>query len=223
MKKFEFVEINLGYSDLESETSEKKRIYKTPDGNFPSITTVLSILTEEAIQQWRSRVGEEEANRVSGRASQRGTKVHSIIEDYLNGKDTREYLPHIRQSLANVQPIIDDRIGRIYGLEVPLYSRHLGLAGRCDCIAEFDNVITIVDWKTSKYPKDKSKITNYFCQMAAYAIMWEERTGIPITNLAVIMDVDGQEPLVFKEHRDNWTKMLLDTIQEYKRRQLFRG
>ena len=141
----------------------------------------------------------------------------------MNGKDTREYLPHIRQSLANVQPIIDDRIGRIYGLEVPLYSRHLGLAGRCDCIAEFDTVIPTVDWKTSKYPKDKSKITNYFCQMAAYAIMWEERTGIPITNLAVIMDVDGQEPLVFKEHRDNWTKMLLDTIQEYKRRQLFRG
>lgn len=221
MRKFEHVEINLGYDDLSAETGDKARIYNTPDGKFPSVTTVLSILSEDAIAAWRARVGEEEANRVSGRASARGTKVHSIIEDYLNGKETTDYLPHIRQSLANVEPILDSRIGRIFGIEVPLYSRHLGLAGRCDAIAEFDGVISIVDWKTSRYPKSKDKISNYFCQMSAYAIMWEERTGMPITNLVVVMDVDGHEPLVFKEHRDNWTEMLNDTIEEYKRRKFW--
>jgi genome maintenance exonuclease 1 len=221
MKEFIHETIELGYSDLDAETTSSGRLYRTPGGSFPSVTTVLSILTEDVIQAWRKRVGDEEANRVSGRASQRGTLVHSIIEDYLNGKDTSEYLPHIRQSLANVEPILDSRIGRIFGIEVPLYSEYLGLAGRCDCIAEFDGVTSIVDWKTSKYPKQKEKITNYFCQMAAYAIMFEERTGKAITNLVVVMDVDGHEPLVFKEHRDNWTTMLHDTINEYKRRQFW--
>lgn len=221
MKTFEFVDIDLGYTDLETQNTDKARIYSTPEGDYPSVTSVLSILSEEAIAAWRARVGEEEANRVGGRAAARGTKVHSIIEDYLNGKDTTEYLPHIRQSLSNVQPILDSRIGRIFGIEVPLYSRHLGLAGRCDCIAEFDGVVSILDWKTSRYPKQKEKISGYFCQMAAYAVMFEERTGIPVTNLAVVMDVDDHEPLVFKEHRDNWTEMLTDTIKEYNRRKLF--
>lgn len=221
MRTFEKVEINLGYDDLDAQILDNKRIYNTPDGDFPSVTSVLSILNEEAIAKWRERVGEEEANRVSGRAASRGTKVHSIIEDYLDGKDTTEYLPHIRQSLANVQPILDNRIGRIFGIEVPLYSRHLGLAGRCDCIGEFDGVVSILDWKTSRYPKKKEKISNYFCQMAAYAIMFEERTGMPVTNLAVVMDVDGHEPLVFKEHRDNWTEMLHNTIKEYNSRKFW--
>ena len=221
MRIFEKVDINLGYDDLDAQILNNKRIYNTPDGDFPSVTSVLSILNEEAIAKWRERVGEEEANRVSGRAASRGTKVHSIIEDYLDGKDTTEYLPHIRQSLANVQPILDNRIGRIFVIEVPLYSRHLGLAGRCDCIGEFDGVVSILDWKTSRYPKKKEKISNYFCQMAAYAIMFEERTGMPVTNLAVVMDVDGHEPLVFKEHRDNWTEMLHNTIKEYNSRKFW--
>lgn len=221
MRTFEHETIDLGYTDLVAESTSVGRLYRTPGGSFPSVTTVLSILSEEAIAAWRAKVGEEEANKISGRASRRGTLVHSIIEDYLNGKDTTEYLPHIRQSLANVEPILDSRIGRIFGIEVPLYSEHLQLAGRCDCVAEFDGVTSIVDWKTSKYPKDKEKISNYFCQMAAYAIMWEERTGMPITNLVVVMDVDGHEPLVFKEHRDNWTEMLTNTIREYKRREFW--
>jgi hypothetical protein len=214
--------IDLGYDDLDAETTPSGRLYRTPGGSFPSVTTVLSILSEEAIQAWRKRVGDDEANRVGHRASSRGTKVHSIIEDYLNGKDTTEYLPHIRQSLSNVKPILDQSIGRIFGIEVPLYSRHLGLAGRCDCIAEFDGVPSILDWKTSRRVKKKENISNYFAQMAAYAIMWEERTGMPITNVVVVMDVDDNEPLVFKEHRDNYTDLLHSTIEEYNRRKMFR-
>jgi genome maintenance exonuclease 1 len=222
MKVFEHVKIDLGYDDLVAETTPTGRKYVDPDGNtYPSITTVLSILSEEAIQAWRERVGAEEANKISHKASTRGTAVHTIIEDYLNGKDTTKHLPHIRQSLANVRPILDNRIGKIFGIETPLYSKHLGLAGRCDCVAEFDGVPSIVDWKTSKRVKKHENISNYFAQMSAYAIMWEERTGMPITNTVVVMDVDDNEPLVFKEHRDNYTEMLFDTIKKYKRRKLF--
>ena len=219
---FEHVELDIGYDDLVADTRKTGRVYLAPDGtSYPSVTTVLSILSEDSIRAWRSRVGEEEANKISTRAAGRGTLVHSIIEGYLKNEDTTKYLPHIRQSLENVRPILDRSIGKIFGLETALYSRHLGLAGRCDCIAEFDGVPSIVDFKTSRRVKKKEYISNYFAQMSAYAIMFEERTGMPITNTVVVMDVDGHEPLVFKEHRDNYTELLLDTKAEYDRRQLF--
>lgn len=220
--RFVYEEVDLGYQDLDADTGKHGRTYTTPDGTrYPSITTVLSILSEESIAAWRRRVGEEEANRISTKAAGRGTLVHQIIEEYLKNKDVDDYLPHIRQSLENLRPILDSRIGKIYGLEVPLYSSHLGLAGRCDCIAEFDGVKSIVDFKTSRKPKKKEWIDNYFAQMAGYAVMWEERTSQPITNTVVIMDVDDNEPLVFKEHRDNHIKLLIDTKKEYDRRKLF--
>ena len=214
--------IDLGYGDLVADTQPTGRTYITPDGvRYPSITTVLGILSEAGIAAWRKRVGEEEANLVGGRASARGTLVHSIVEKYLLNENTKEYLPHIRQSLENLRPILDSRIGTIYGLEVPLYSSYLGVAGRCDCVAEFDGVPSIVDFKTSRKPKKKEWISNYFAQMAGYAVMWEERTGMPITNTVIIMDVDDNEPLVFKEHRDNHIKLLIDTKKEYDTRKLF--
>lgn len=216
-------QIDIGYEDLDATTGKSGRQYVAPDGSaYPSVTTVLSILSEDAIAAWRKRVGEEEANRIGHRASSRGTQVHDIVEKYLLGQDTSTYLPHVKQSLLNLKPIFDEKIGTIYGLEVALYSRHLGLAGRCDCIAEFEGVPSIIDFKTSRRPKKKEKISNYFAQASAYAIMWEERTGMPITNTVVIMDVDDSEPLVFKEHRDNYVDLLLDTKKEYDRRKLFR-
>lgn len=214
--------IDLGYEDLVATTTSKGRTYDVPDGgSYPSITTVLSLINEEAIAAWRKRVGEDEANRIGQRASSRGTQVHAIVERYLRNEDTTDYLPHIRQSLENLRPILDKSIGKIFGLETPLYSRHLGMAGRVDCVAEFDGVPSIVDFKTSRWPKTKEKIPNYFAQMTGYAIMFEERTGMPITNTVIVMDVDNHEPLVFKEHRDNYVDLLLSTKKEYDRRQLF--
>ena len=219
---FEHEKIDIGYEDLVADTSETGRVYVAPDGSrFPSVTTVLSILSEDAIRAWRLRVGEEEANKVGHRASNRGTAVHSIIEGYLKNEPTDDYLPHIKQSLQNLRPILDQSIGKIFGLETALFSGYLGMAGRCDCVAEFDGVPSIVDFKTSKRVKKKENISNYFAQMSAYAIMFEERTGMPITNTVIVMDVDDNEPLVFKEHRDNWTKLLIDTKKEYDRRKLF--
>ena len=221
-KRFNHEKIDIGYEDLIATTTDTGRTYSTPDGkSYPSITTVLNILSEDAIRAWRERVGVEQADIISGKASRRGTKVHSIVEKYLSNEDTTQELPHIRQSLANLKPVLDNNIGKIYGLEVPLFSHHLKLAGRCDCIAEYNGVPSIIDFKTSKYIKKKERITNYFAQGTAYAIMWEERTGMSIPNIVIIMDVDHEKPCVFVEHRDNWTKLLEDTIDEYRKRKLF--
>ena len=221
-KIFSHDKVDIGYKDLVATTTNTGRTYNTPDGkSYPSITTVLSILSEDAIRAWRERVGVEQADIISGKASRRGTKVHSIVEKYLNNEDTTEFLPHIRQSLANLKPVLDESIGTIFGLEVPLYSDHLGVAGRCDCIAQFNGVPSIIDFKTSRYIKKKEKISHYFAQGAAYAIMWEERTGMIVPNVVIIMDVDHEKPVVYVEHRDNYTKLLKDTIDEYRTRKMF--
>ena len=80
---FEHEKIDVGYNDLDADTTDTGRTYTAPDGSsYPSITTVLGVLSEDAIRAWRERVGEDEANKISGRASNRGTRVHSIVERY---------------------------------------------------------------------------------------------------------------------------------------------
>lgn len=223
-RKFEHIGVDLGYDDINAETTDTGRKYKCPNGiSYPSVTTVLSILSEDAIRAWRKRVGEEEANKISHRAATRGTAVHSIIEDYINNKEdySEGYMPNVIENFKDVKGILDERIGKVYAQEVPLYSEHLELAGRVDCVAEFDGVLSIVDFKTSRKLKKKKWIEGYFIQESAYAIMWEERTGMPIVNLVTIISVDGEEAQVFKEHRDNWAPKLLETINEYKTRKMF--
>lgn len=223
-KRFEHAEWALDYEDLVATTGESGRKYACPNGkSYPSVTTVLSILSEDGIREWRQRVGEEEANKISHRASTRGTAVHLIIEKYINNDEsfTKGFMPNVVENFKSVQPVLDQRIGRVYAQEAPLYSDHLGLAGRVDCIAEFDGKLSIIDFKTSKKLKKKEWIEGYFIQESAYAIMWEERTEMPITQLVTIIAVDNEEPQVFIEHRDNWTKKLLETINEYRRRKLF--
>lgn len=213
---FEHVPVEL--TEMNAVTTEKGRRYRTPEGiDLPSITTVLSILSRDSIMKWRRRVGAEEANRISHRASTRGTAVHAIIEKYINNEENFKdgYTPDIVGSFLDLKPILDGRIGRVYAQEAPLYSNHLGVAGRVDCVADFDGKLSIIDFKTSMKPKRKDWITNYFMQESAYAIMWEERTGRPITQLVTIISVDNHEPQIFVEHRDTWVRPLRETIAQY--------
>lgn len=217
---FEHVPVEL--TEMDAVTTDEGRKYRTPEGiNLPSITTVLSILSRDSIAAWRKRVGEAEANRISHRASTRGTKVHEIIEKYIDNKEDYKdgYTPDIVSSFLDVKSILDDRIGRVYAQEAPLYSNHLGVAGRVDCVAEFDGKLSIIDFKTSLKPKRKDWVKNYFMQESAYAIMWEERTGQPIVQLVTIISVDNAPPQVFIEHRDNWVRPLRETIEKYNEEQ----
>lgn len=227
-KMFTHDPIDLGYTDMVAHTTEEGRVYEHPveRKDYPSITTVLSILSEDSIKKWRERVGEKEANKISTIASRRGTAVHELCEDYVNNEPLTElrqkYNPNVMESFLAIKPILDERIGTVYGQELPLYSDHLGVAGRVDCVAEFDGKVSIIDFKTSKKKKYRNWITNYFMQEAAYAIMWEERTGQPITQLVTIVACDnvGGAPgsQVFIEQRDNHTQKLWKTIDEYQKR-----
>ena len=219
-------------TEMNAVTTDTGRKYMTPEGiNLPSITTVLSILSRDSIAKWRKRVGDAEANRVSYRASTRGTSVHEICEKYVNNDpaydkfmatdpDTGEQTlttrtPDLIDSFLKIKPILDERLTTVYAQEAPLYSTHLGVAGRVDCVGIFDGKLSIVDYKTSMKPKKLDWVKNYFMQEAGYAVMWEERTGQPITQLVTIISVDNNEPQVFIEHRDNWINTLRNTIKQY--------
>ena len=215
-KIFDHQQVEL--TEMQAVTTEEGRKYHTPEGiDLPSITTCLSILSRDGIAAWRKRVGEEEANRISRVASTRGTKVHEIIEKYIDNKEDYSdgYTPDIIQSFNDVRDILDNRIGTVFAQEAPLYSNHLGVAGRVDCVAEFDDALSIIDFKTSRKKKFHSMIKQYFMQESAYSIMWEERTCMPITQLVTIMAVDNHEPQVFIEHRDNWVRPLKETIAQW--------
>ena len=216
MTTFEHEPIDLGYDKLERVTADTGRVYTDPDNNpYPSVTTVLSILSEDGIAAWRARVGEEEANRISTQASNRGTKVHEVIESYVANEFNNAYMPNVMQMFYDIKPIIDMSLTKVYALEAPLYSKHLGIAGTVDCIGVWNGKNSVIDWKTSKKLKKKEWISGYFMQCAAYAIMWEERTGMPITQLVTAVAVDNEQPQIFIEHRDDWDKELMKAIQEY--------
>ena len=198
------------------------RVYVDDEMNeYPSITSVLSILSEEAIQRWRNKVGEEEANRISSKAAARGTKVHDLIESYILNKEVENSNLLAYSNFKDIKSVIDNSLSKVYATEKRLYSKHLGVAGTVDCVGIWNNKNSIIDWKTSKKWKKKEWVTNYFMQAAGYAIMWEERTGMPITQLVICIAGD-EGPQIFVEHRDDWAKQLIDTINEYKRRKFFR-
>ena len=206
--------------DLESETTEKGRVYKVPGGNlYPSITTVLSAYNKKAIMEWRQRVGEETANKISAKASGRGTKLHNSVENYLlnemSDMKMRTMMPDVKEMFLDIRPLLDSHIGDIYGIEQPLFSHKLKLAGRCDCIAEWDGELAIVDWKTASKKKEKHYIKNYFMQATAYAEMFEEITKRPINKIVVAIAVEADGTQVFIEDKNNYLSSLHSFIEDY--------
>ena len=214
-----FNHMNVEIPEIKTETINGGRYYVTPSGEkYPSITTVLSILSKKAIMEWRKRVGAEEANKISTQAARRGTNVHQMCEDYLNNKTyiTEKTMPVDKEMFATLKPILDERINNIHTQEATLYSDYLGVAGRVDCIAEFDGRLSVIDFKTSRKLKKKEWISNYFQQASAYCVMYEERTGIPIDQIVILIAVDDEQPQVFIEKRDNHIHDCIETIALYK-------
>lgn len=221
MRNFNHVKLSELDFELESITTDTGRTYKTPGGkSYPSITTVLSNYNKKAIYEWRQRVGEEEANRISRAASGRGTKLHNAVEKYLlNEMSELKYksmMPDTKELFLKVKPFLDNHIGDIYGIEQPLYSDKLQIAGRCDCIAEWEGELSIVDWKTSTKLKDKDHILNYFMQATAYALMFEERTGKSIEQIVIAIAVeDSPLPSLFIENKSTYLLPLQEYILRY--------
>jgi genome maintenance exonuclease 1 len=212
---FNHVELDLPV--LERELVDGVRYYKLPSGNkkLVSITSVISHYKKDFFNAWRKRVGEEEADKITRKATSRGTDMHTLVENYLYNKDLPTVQP-ISEHLFKIAKKDLNRINNIHALEGALYSEILGIAGTCDCIANFDDELAIIDFKTSKQPKPRDWIDGYFVQCAAYAAMLYELTGLVVKKFVIIMACEDGECVVYEERdKKKYLKLLTEYIRKF--------
>jgi genome maintenance exonuclease 1 len=201
----------LKYDELLTDESTGERHYILPDGTaVPSVTTVLGRLSKDGIDKWKARVGAEEAARIGTRASNRGTAIHKLCEQYLlNDPDYKKgVMPINLDTFRKLQPYLDKYLGTIYGLEIPLWSKELKTAGRTDCIAEYRNKLSVVDFKTSLRSKKEEWIQHYFIQATCYAMMAEKMFNLEIPQIVVMIAVDHEDPQIFRKNKDKYIEQV---------------
>jgi len=192
------------------------RFYSTPDGRkYPSITTVVGFHTKQGILAWRRRVGEEEANRISRESAGRGTKIHTICENYLKNKpDYSDGHEEEHVSMFNQFQSEVDRINNIKCQETSLYSDQLGIAGTVDCIAEFNGKLSVIDFKTKRKEMRKEWTDSHFMQCAGYGKMWEEHTSVPIEQLVVLITTATGKCQVFVEDQESYNNQRIPQLRK---------
>jgi genome maintenance exonuclease 1 len=224
MSTFRFKHIETDIPELTTKTIDRKRYYITPEGKeYPSITTVLSNRGKKGLFEWRKRVGDDVANYISGKAAKRGTAVHHMCEDYLNNvsfiepdwwqEKQKNFLPFcLFNQLRNG---VLQRINNIHAQECSLYSNKYGVAGRVDCIAEYNRVLSIIDFKTSTSERNDKYNENYYIQTAAYAEMYEERTGIPTDQIVILVVTEDGQVQEFIKSKQEYLPLLEEAINEF--------
>ena len=212
-----FNHLSIDIENIKRTNTPNGRRYVTPTGElYPSVTTILSHKTKPFIQQWRKRVGAKTADKISRQASTRGTSIHKLCESALkNLPEETDRLSILDQEMyKEFRPLLND-IDNIHALEAKLYSDHLRLAGQVDCIAEYKGKLSVIDFKTSKKRKTRSQCYNYFIQCSAYAIMFEERTGIPVDQTVILMAQEDDGPAIWVEKRDEFVPKLMEARDTY--------
>ena len=214
---FKHVDVNL--PKLSRETIDGVRYYSVPDEDellkLVSITSVTSHFNKEIFVNWRKRVGNEEAERITKAATKRGTDMHTLTENYLKNEELPE-VPPISDFLFKIAKGKLNKIDNIHALEGALYSKVLGIAGTVDCIAEYDGELAIIDFKTSKKPKPRNWVEHYFVQCMAYGCMLYELTGISVKKLVIIMACENGECVIYEERdKAKYIKLLSKYIRKF--------
>lgn len=186
--------------------------YQTPDGRFPSVTTVVGWKKNQFFAEWRKNNPKE-----AQRTRVRGTKLHSLVENYVKNSPgwNKDQDPYTLDLFYQFQSEVD-KIDQVRALEGFLWSKPLRLAGRVDCVAEYNGVLSIIDFKGSTKPKRKEDIDNYFLQATAYAVMWEERTGEPIPQIVILVTCDDGTVQTFIENPKQYKKALAHAIKDWR-------
>ena len=219
VKKFDHLDFPADrYVRAERVETDSMRLYRTPAGNlYPSVTTILGCQPKPELEAWVKAVGEEEAKFVSSRAAHRGTHLHNMAEDYLNNRfDPKKANPIVLQDFLPIKKVLDEHVNNVFHTELQMWSDRLRCAGTCDLIAEYDNVLVLGDFKTSRRVKYDSDILDYFMQEAAYCVMAFERFGIVLKDIVTIMMVDGDpRPLVFKKKAVDYLDRFLEVRERF--------
>jgi genome maintenance exonuclease 1 len=214
-----FNHVDLNLAPLEREHIDGVRYYKIPDleefVKLVSITSITSHFNKEIFINWRKKVGNETADKITKAATRRGTDMHTLTEYYLKN-DNLPDVPPISEFLFKIAKGEINKIDNIHALEGPLYSKELGIAGTVDCIAEYNGELAIIDFKTSKKPKPREWVEHYFVQCMAYGCMLYELTGIAVKKLVIIMACENGECIVYEEYdKAKYIKLLSEYIRKF--------
>ena len=208
--------------ELNTKSSDTGRFYETPEGqSYPSVTTITGLLSKASILAWRQRVGDSKADAITKAATTRGNKVHKMAEMYLRNEMASQInlfedpMPHIENMFFQLTELLDNSIGIINAIEAPLYSDQLKVGGRVDVIAEWDGELAGIDFKTSSKPKKESWIDGYFMQSSAYALMFEELTGIKINKIVIAIAVENNRSQVFIKDSTEYLQQFIDLRKTY--------
>ena len=214
-----FNHVKCDLPKLDRETIDGIRYYKVPEDDellkLVSITSITSHFNKEIFINWRKKVGNEVADKITKAATTRGTDMHTLTEYYLKNDDLPE-VPPISEFLFKIAKSKLNLINSIYTLEGSLYRKQLGIAGTVDCIAEYNGELSIIDFKTSKKPKPREWIEHYFVQAMAYGCMLYELTGISVKKLVIIMACENGECIVYEEYdKKKYIKLLTEYIRKF--------
>ncbi len=219
-KRKQFTNKLIDFPDLNTVTRNGKRYYVTTEGEqYPSVTTVLDSMTDKtSLFEWRKRIGEAEANKISRRAAARGTALHLACEKYLLGEDINfeEEMPTTTALFAQAKETLDAKVDNIYCIEKPLVSNKLKVAGRVDLIAEYEDDIAVIDFKTSDKTKRKDWIESYFLQASLYSYMFWEMTGIPIKKIVIAICIESEtKPQIFIDSPVHYIEKSAGLVRAY--------
>ena len=205
--------------ELSTKNINRKRFYQTPEGKlYPSITTVLQKRKMAGLMEWRKNVGDDVANYVARTAAHRGTKVHHMCEDFLNNNFDEEthkknFLPYVL--FGQMKPVLMQKVNNILAQECGLYTDKYRVAGRVDCIAEYNGVKSIIDFKTSRKERNDEWNESYYIQASAYAEMFEERTGIEINQIVILVVTEDGVVQEFVKDKGEYIPMLVEAIDDF--------
>ena len=209
-------------NELSVKTEEGKRLYQTPQGkSYPSVTTVTGILSKDDIQAWRQRIGEEKADQITRAATSRGNEVHKLAELYLKNELFSQSTLFDEPKTNNykmfeaLSSVLDNNVGIVRAIEAPLYSDVLRVGGRVDLVAEWDNELAVIDFKTSSKPKKERWIDNYFMQSSAYAFMFEELTKISINKIVIALALENLGTQIFIKNANDYIQQFIDLRKTY--------
>jgi genome maintenance exonuclease 1 len=215
-----FKHIDLNLPNLQRKNIDGVRYYQVPDNgdllNLVSITSVTSHKNRQFFADWRKKIGEEKADRITRQATSRGTDMHALVENYLYNIPELPKVQPLSEYLFKIAMPELNKISNIRALEGSLYSKELGIAGTVDCIAEYNGELSIIDFKTSKKPKPRDWIEHYFVQCMAYGCMLYELTGIAVKKLVIIMSCENGECEVYEEYdKEKYIKLLIQYIRDF--------
>lgn len=191
------------YQDLDAYIDNNKRFYITPNGDhYPSVTSILGATSDKSwLGAWKNRIGEEEANRITVEAAERGTAVHDYLERLY---DPNADISIISREVRKEKKSIYDLVNKVYkatrsnkmvvnAAEIALYHDELRYAGRVDVVGTWNGMPVILDYKTSLKIKRVEWIRDYKLQCTSYAMAHNRMFGTDIKYFVIVIGVDQAE------------------------------